>query len=45
MLYVGLYVYKGLLLTAVLYALFVAMAVAGLLAWQRTLPAATGAAP
>ena len=37
-LYVGLYVYKGLLLTGVLYALFVAMAVAGLLAWRRSLP-------
>jgi nicotinamide mononucleotide transporter len=37
-LYVGLYVYKGLLLTGVLYALFVAMAVAGLMAWRRTLP-------
>lgn len=36
-LYVGLYVYKGLLLTGVLYALFVAMAVAGLLAWRRTM--------
>lgn len=32
--YVGLYVHKGLNLTAVLYALFVAMAVAGLLAWR-----------
>lgn len=36
-LYVGLYVYKGLLLTGVLYALFVAMAVAGLLAWRRSM--------
>jgi nicotinamide mononucleotide transporter len=34
-LYVGLYVYKGLHLTAVLYALFVAMAVLGLRAWAR----------
>jgi nicotinamide mononucleotide transporter len=41
-LYVGLYVYKGLALTAVLYALFVLMAVAGLRAWRR---AAHGAAP
>jgi nicotinamide mononucleotide transporter len=32
-LYVGLYVYKGLMLTAILYAVFVAMAVAGLRAW------------
>ena len=44
-LYVGLYVYKGLLLTGVLYALFVAMAVAGLVAWRRSLPAAGSAAP
>lgn len=43
-LYVGLYVYKGLVLTALLYALFVAMAVAGLLAWRRAMPAAAGAA-
>ena len=34
-LYVGLYVYKGLHLTAVLYAVFVAMAVLGLRAWAR----------
>ena len=35
-LYVGLYVHKGLMLTAVLYGMFVAMAMAGLLAWQRS---------
>jgi nicotinamide mononucleotide transporter len=34
-LYVGLYLYKGLLLTAILYALFVAMAAVGLRAWRR----------
>ena len=34
-LYAGLYLYKGLHLTALLFALFVAMAVAGLLAWRR----------
>jgi nicotinamide mononucleotide transporter len=34
-LYVGLYVYKGLHLTAVLYALFVAMAALGLRTWAR----------
>jgi nicotinamide mononucleotide transporter len=33
-LYVGLYVYKGLHLTAVLYALFVVLAVLGLRAWE-----------
>jgi nicotinamide mononucleotide transporter len=37
--YVGLYVYKRLDLTALLYALCVAMAVVGLLAWRRDLPA------
>ena len=34
-LYVGLYVYKGLMLTAVLYAVFVALAVTGLRAWAN----------
>jgi nicotinamide mononucleotide transporter len=34
-LYVGLYIYKGLMLTAILYALFCVMATAGLLAWRR----------
>ncbi len=34
-LYVGLYVYKGLMLTAVLYALFVVLAGIGLVVWQR----------
>ena len=35
--YVGLYLYKQLHLTALLYALFVAMAVFGLRAWRRDL--------
>ena len=34
-LYVGLYLYKNLMLTAILYALFVVMAVIGLRAWSR----------
>jgi nicotinamide mononucleotide transporter len=34
-LYVGLYAFKGLMLTAILYALFCVMAVIGLLAWRR----------
>lgn len=34
--YVGLYVYKGLLLTALLYALFFAMCVGGLRVWLRS---------
>ena len=34
-LYVGLYVYKGLHLTAVLYAVFVVMAALGLRTWAR----------
>lgn len=36
-LYVGLYVYKDLMLTAILYAVFVVMAVQGLRVWRRTL--------
>jgi len=34
-LYVGLYLFKGLVLTAILYALFCVMAAAGLVAWRR----------
>lgn len=34
-LYVGLYLYKSLMLTALLYAIFVALALAGLRAWSR----------
>ncbi len=34
-LYVGLYVYKGLMLTAVLYGLFVLLAAIGLYVWRR----------
>jgi len=34
-LYVGLYLYKNLMLTAVLYGVFVVMAVAGLRAWSK----------
>ncbi|MBW8902215.1 MAG: nicotinamide mononucleotide transporter, partial [Massilia sp.] len=33
-LYVGLYIYKGLHLTAILYAVFVVLAVLGLRAWS-----------
>jgi nicotinamide mononucleotide transporter len=36
-LYVGLYLHKGLLLTALLYGLFVAMAAIGLLAWRKSM--------
>ncbi len=36
-LYVGLYCYKGLVLTAVLYAVFIVLAAIGLRAWRRTL--------
>ena len=35
--YIGLYVYKGLLLTALLYALFAGLSVAGLINWRRLL--------
>lgn len=34
-LYVGLYLYKNLILTAILYGIFVLMAVIGLRAWER----------
>ena len=36
-LYVGLYVHKGLMLTAVLYAMFVVMAAIGLVAWRKSM--------
>ncbi|AVR97699.1 nicotinamide riboside transporter PnuC [Pseudoduganella armeniaca] len=36
-LYVGLYLHKGLVLTAVLYGMFVLMAAAGLQAWRRSM--------
>ncbi len=36
-LYIGLYWYKDLLLTAVLYGVFVAMAIMGLLAWKKSM--------
>ena len=41
-LYVGLYLYKGLTLTAILYALFCVMAVVGLLSWRRAARAPAG---
>ncbi|MGV3743011.1 MAG: nicotinamide riboside transporter PnuC [Burkholderiaceae bacterium] len=44
LLYIGLYVYKGLMLTALLYAVFVVMAAIGLRTWKRALPSATPAA-
>ncbi|MCX7221113.1 MAG: nicotinamide riboside transporter PnuC [Burkholderiales bacterium] len=37
-LYVGLYVYKNLMLTAILYALFVLMAIMGLRVWSKQCP-------
>lgn len=37
-LYVGLYIYKNLMLTAVLYGVFVLMALMGWRAWRRTCP-------
>jgi nicotinamide mononucleotide transporter len=38
-LYIGLYLYKQLLLTAGLYALFIGMAAIGYVAWKKTVPA------
>ena len=37
-LYIGLYVYKGLMLTAALYAVFVLMAIIGWRAWSKSCP-------
>lgn len=37
--YVGLYIYRALYLTAILYAIFIALCVAGLIAWNRSLRA------
>jgi nicotinamide mononucleotide transporter len=42
-LYVGLYVYKGLHLTAILYAVFVVLAVLGLRAWSAAARTDAGA--
>ena len=39
-LYVGLYIYKGLKLTAILYFVFIVMAIVGWLAWARSAGAA-----
>jgi nicotinamide mononucleotide transporter len=41
-LYVALYLHKHLMLTAILYAVFVGMAVIGLRAWQQSAGAAGG---
>ena len=35
--YVGLYIHKGLMLTALLYGMFVVMAAIGLLAWKKSM--------
>jgi nicotinamide mononucleotide transporter len=40
-LYVALYIYKALYLTAVLYAIFFVLCVVGLLRWHKLLPAPT----
>ena len=40
-LYIGLYFYKNLMLTAILYAVFVVLAVIGWKAWQRAARVAT----
>lgn len=38
-LYIGLYLYKQLILTAGLYALFIGMAVIGYYSWKKSMPA------
>jgi nicotinamide mononucleotide transporter len=43
--YVGMYVVKGLFLMAGLYAVFLGLAVAGLLAWRRSAPVRSPSAP
>jgi nicotinamide mononucleotide transporter len=43
--YVGIYLAKALYPTALLYAVFLGLAVRGLVAWRRSLAAAAGAAP
>ena len=43
LIYVGLYLYKGLALTAILYAVFAAFSVVGLLNWRRLLKAQAAA--
>ena len=42
-LYVALYIHKGLMLTALLYGMFVAMAAVGLLAWRKSMGEGGGA--
>ena len=42
--YVGMFLYKGLRLTAVLYAVFLVLAVLGLREWRRSLRASASAA-
>ena len=43
-LYVGMFIYKGLYLTSALYAVFLALAVRGYVEWRRTMTVATAAA-
>jgi nicotinamide mononucleotide transporter len=40
-LYVGMFIYKGLYLTSALYAVFLALAVRGYIEWRRSMTAAT----
>jgi nicotinamide mononucleotide transporter len=45
LIYIGLYLYKGLALTAVLYAIFAALSVVGLLNWRRLIAGQETAEP
>ena len=43
--YVGMFIYKGLYLTAINYGVYLALAVLGYVAWKRSLATQQGAAP
>ena len=44
-LYVGMFIFKGLFLTAGLYAVFLALAVKGYLDWRRSMAAQSAPVP
>ncbi|MFL5560886.1 MAG: nicotinamide riboside transporter PnuC [Gemmatimonadaceae bacterium] len=44
-LYVGMFIFKGLFLTSALYAVFLALAIKGFLDWRRSMAAESGLTP